>query len=131
MAMTVCIYRLITNAPTYLYKGYDEVLKIANENQSTNYVYIFDNNFTCVSSFAEFLVYDKSLIINYNIDNLEILKENSELQDKNEIILCVKKWLNVDQILEEVKNNTGFKNSRVILDNNELQSVIFTISNNG
>ena len=79
----------------------------------------------------EFLVYDKSLIINYNIDNLEILKENSELQDKNEIILCVKKWLNVDQILEEVKNNTGFKNSRVILDNNELQSVIFRISNNG
>ena len=131
MTMSLSIYGLITNEPRYLYKGYDEVLKIAKENQSTNYIYICDNNFTYLSSLPEFLVYDKSLIINYNIDNLEILKENSELQDKNEIILCVKKWLNVDQILEEVKNNTDFKNSRVILDNNELQSVIFRISNNG
>ena len=122
------IYGLINNFPRYLYKGYNKILDIAKNNSNLNYVYICDNNFTYLSSLPEFMVYNKTKIINVNMDDLEILKNDEELKSKEEYILCIKKWLNCDEILKDVMYYSGFNNCELLIDSEEMESLIYKIS---
>ena len=119
-------YGLIKNKPRYLYEGYNKIKQIAEENKEMNLVYIVDNNFTYMNAMPEFLIYNKTLIINYNEDNLDILKENDELKD--EFILNIRKWMNYEEILREVLETSGYSSYEVLLDSNENESIIYKIS---
>lgn len=128
LVLILSIYGLINNFPRYLYKGYNKILDIAKNNSNLNYVYICDNNFTYLSSLPEFMVYDKTKIINVNMDDLEILKNDEELKSKEEYILCIKKWLNCDEILKDVMYYSGFNNCELLIDSEEMESLIYKIS---
>ena len=121
------VYGLVTNYPRYLYKGYNQILDIAKNNSELNYVYICDNNFTYLSALPEFMVYDKTKIININIDNLELLKSDEELKTKKEFVLCIKKWLDCDEVLNDIMEYTGFDDFELLADSEDLEALIYKL----
>lgn len=128
-SITLSIYGYTTQKPTYLYERYDEVLQIAKEHHEKPFIYIFDNYFTHLSSMPEFMTYDQSLIINYKNYNFESLKKDTYLNQNDEIIICIKNWLNVDELLKQVQKNTEFKNAKLLLEIKEdIESSYFILS---
>ena len=122
---TLSIYGLITSEPRFLIKGYDEILEIAKENKDSKLISIWDNNFTYISSLPEFLIYEKTLIINANQDSLEILKDDTEIQD--EVIVSIKKWLNYDEIINKIMDYTELEDCEILKDSDELQTIIYKL----
>jgi len=112
-------YGLVTKTPDYLFKDYEKALEIAQENEDKYFIYVFDNYFTHLTSMQEFMTYQKSLIINHNIYDFKTLKNDQELNEQQEIILCIKTWINVEEILEKITQNTDFKNVKLIASLNE------------
>ncbi len=119
------IYGLITSEPRFLIKGYDEILETAKENKDSKLISIWDNNFTYISSLPEFLIYEKTLIINANQDSLEILKDDTEIQD--EVIVSIKKWLNYNEIINKIMDYTELNHCEMIKDSDELQTIIYKL----
>lgn len=125
----VTINGMITNEPKYLYRGYNSYLKIANEYKDLDFVYAVDNGFTQLTSIPEFMIYNKSLIINMNYDKLDFLKTDEELQSQEQFILCIKKWLNVEDTLNKILAYSGFSNYELLLNQeDDTQSMIYLIS---
>ena len=124
----ISIFGILINEPRYLYKGYKEILEIAKKNKETDFIYICDNNFTYLSVMPEFLEYNKSLIININEDNLEHLKNDTELKQKEEIIISIRKYLNYKEVLEKIKENTGFKNHIVLKNIDSRETIIYKLT---
>ncbi len=125
--MLLSTYGMVNNEPRYLYKGYNEILNVANKNGNNNFVYISDDSFTYLKSMPEFLTYNKSLIINKNIDSLEILIDNEELTKENEFVLSINKWLNYEDILNKVLEYTHYNNYVILEDNKEFQTIIYKV----
>ena len=59
VVLVITINGLITNEPKYLYRGYSNYLKIAEEYKDLDFVYIVDNGFTHINSIPEFMTYNK------------------------------------------------------------------------
>ena len=134
-ALTICttliitINGMITNKPKYLYTGYNNYLKIAEEYKDLDFVYTVDNAFTYLTSLPEFMIYNKSIIINMNYDKLDFLTTDEELQKQDQFILTIKKWMNVEDTLNKILEYTGFTNYEVLLDQeDDTQSIIYLVS---
>ena len=129
VVLVITINGLITNEPKYLYRGYNNYLEIAEKYKDLDFVYVVDNGFTHINSIPEFMTYNKSLIVNINFDKLDFLKTDEELQSQDQFILCIKKWLNVDDTLNQILENSGFtQNELLINQNDDTQSAIYLIS---
>lgn len=124
----ISIFGILMSAPRYLYKGYKEILQIAKENKETDFIYICDNNFTYLSAMPEFLEYNKSQIININEDSLEDLKNDVELKQNKEIIVSIRKWLNYQEILNKIIENTEFKNYILLKDIDNRETMIYKLT---
>ena len=128
LSIMISILGLLVNEPKYLYKGYSEYIKIAEENKHLDFIYVCDNGFTHINSLPEFMIYNKSLIINMNHDNLDFLLDEKELQKQNEYILTIKKWMDTDEVLNKILEKTGFTQYEILLDDNsDTQSKIYLI----
>ena len=124
----ISIYGLIVNTPKYLYKGYSEYIDIAEKYKDLNFVYVCDNGFTHINSLPEFMIYNKSMIINLSHDKLDFLIEDEELQKQSEYILSIKKWMNTEEVLNKILEKTNFSQYEVLLDDNsDTQSKIYLI----
>lgn len=100
----------IFSKPLFLYENYDEILNIANENSEKSFVYVYDNIFNHMQSVPEMMIYEKTLIINYNKDELKCAYNDIDLNSKDSFILSIKSYMDNEKILEELKNNSDFKN---------------------
>lgn len=127
ITIVISTYGIIYCKPQYLYTEYKNAVDIAKENTKTKYICICDNNFTYLSNMPEFMIYDKSMIINYNEDNLEIIKNNKEIENETEIIVSIKKWLNYPEIIENIMKYTQFNKFEILDDSNELETIIYKI----
>lgn len=105
-----------TETPTYLYEGYEDVMELAQHYKEKDLIYIYDNYFTHLNSMPEFMTYQKHLIINYQIYDFNLLKQDEELKKEQEVILCIKNWLNTEEILNKVLENTDFNNAEKLLE---------------
>lgn len=124
----ISIYGLTVNNPKYLYKGYSEYMDIAEKYKDLNFLYVCDNGFTHINSLPEFMIYNKSMIINLSHDKLDFLITDEEFQKQNEYILSIKKWMNTDEVLNKILEKTGFTKYEVLLDDNsDTQSKIYLI----
>lgn len=124
------IINLTNKSPEYLYKGYNENIKIAKENNTLKFIYIEDNGFNHIQSMPEFMIYDESMILNINKNELEYLENNKELKNEKEFIVSIKKYLNVEEILKQILETTKRNNCILLLDgNNDTGNVIYKISN--
>ncbi|MCI8394195.1 MAG: glycosyltransferase family 39 protein [Bacilli bacterium] len=124
-------YGLFTQTPTYLYQNYETVQNLATKHQEKHFIYIFDNYFTHLTSMPEFMTYEKSLIINHQIYDFQRLKQDQELKQQKEIILCIKNWLNTEELLQKVLDNTDFKTAEPLLEIKEdIQSNYYLLKKN-
>ena len=128
ISLLLSINGLYNNTPVYLYKDYEKAMELAKDNSDKYFVYVFDNYFTHLSSLPEFNTYKASLILNKNIHDFELLN-NKELNESNEFILCIKNWLNKDEILNLVLEKSGYKNYEVLLElNSDVESTYYRIT---
>lgn len=118
----------IFSKPKFLYENYENALNIANENSEKSFVYVYDNIFNHMQSIPEMMIYEKTLIINTNRDELQYVINDDELNSEDSYILCIKSYMDNDSILSELKNNTDFKNVTELYKTNESSTEI--ISNN-
>ena len=127
-AIILSINGLINNTPTYLYKDNKKVMELANANSDKYFVYVFDNYFTHLSSMPEFATYKESIILNNNIHDFNVLNTD-KLKNSDEFILCIKNWLNQDDVLNKVLTSTGYTNYEVLLSlNTDVEATYYKIS---
>lgn len=124
--LCLSIYGIFACEPGFLYKGYNNYLEIAKNNSSLRFVFVGENNFNHIQSLPEYSIYEKSLILNEN--QLDVLTDNSELTNKDEFILSVKKYIGAEKILNSVLENTGFENYEILLDDSgDVGCIIYKI----
>ena len=103
-------------------------MELAEQYKDLDFVYMCDNGFTHINSLPEFMIYNKSMIINTNHDNLDFLSIEAELQQQEQFILSIKKWMNVNEVLNNVMEKTGFDEYEILLDDNgDFNSIIYLI----
>ena len=128
VSLCLSINGLINSTPVYLYKDYGKVMELAQENADKYFVYVFDNYFTHLNSMPEFATYKESLILNKNIHDFKLL-DNEKLNNENEFILCIKNWLNKEEILNLVLENSGYNDYEVLLElNSDIESTYYRIT---
>ena len=110
IAALLVINGMIFSKPKFLYEEYAKCLEIAEENRDKSFVYIYDNFFNHMQSLPEMMIYEKTLIVNVNNNDMQYLLNNKELENENSYILCIKTYMNNDEILNEITSNTDFKN---------------------
>ena len=115
LACVISILGLITNKVNYLYIGYNDYLKIANDNSETRFVLICSTSYVHINDLLEFMTYKESIII--DPDKLEQLRNNEELKQEDEFILSIKNWAgDVDEILKDVLEYTGYSDYELLLN---------------
>ena len=128
ISLCLSINGLINSTPVYLYKDYGKVMELAQENADKYFVYVFDNYFTHLNSMPEFATYKESLILNKNIHDFKLL-DNEKLNNENEFILCIKNWLNKEEILNLVLENSGYNDYEILLElNSDVESTYYRIT---
>ena len=100
----------IFSKPKFLYENYKDALNIANENNDKSFVYVYDNIFNHMQSVPEMMIYEKTLIINYNKDELKYAYNDENLNNEGSFILSIKSYMDNEKIIDEIKNNSDFKN---------------------
>lgn len=115
LCMFISIYGLIVSNPKYLYEGYREYLNIANENSDKLYVFVYDNIFNHMKNIPEMMIYKESLIVNKNKDELKNIVNDNKLNNEKEYVLSISSYLDNEEILNYIKDNSEFKNSKLLI----------------
>ena len=128
--LLMTISGFLTSSPCYLYRGYNNYLKTAEAHKNLNYVYVYDNYFTHLNAVPEMAIYNKTLIINlYDEKQKNVLSTDEEIKNSDQFVLSIKKWMNVEESLEEVLATTGFTKAEVLLDQeDDTQSILYLVT---
>lgn len=127
VALIVLIgYGFITEKPLYLYEDYKRYVEIAEKYKEDDFVYIGYSFFNHMQSMPEFMTYNKSLII-FN-DQIDRLKGDEELKDKNEFILSVNISMEPEKTVNEVIEKSGYSGYELLYEGaEEVEQVIYRI----
>lgn len=118
-----------TNNPVYLYTDYAKSIELAKDNKTTPFIYVYDNYFTHLSSMPEFNIYEKHLILNNNIYDYSLLKNDEFLKNKDSIIVCVKNWIDKDSVIKKILANTDYNQEKEILYlNSDVESTYYLLT---
>lgn len=110
IALILVVIGFVFSEPLFLYKDYQKCLDIAEENKNKSFVYVYDNFFNHMQSVPEMMIYEKTLIINMNNDEMQYIINDENLSNEDSFILSIKNYLDNSHVIEEIKNNTDFKN---------------------
>ena len=101
-------------------------IEIARNNSNLSYIYIEDNGYNHIQSMPEFMIYNKSLILNINKNELEFIKDNVEIKQEKSFIVSIKNYLDVEGIVNEIMKMTESNSYEILLDGkNQTQNVIY------
>jgi len=130
LSIILSIYGITNYKPTYLYEDNKYVLELANKYQDDDFVYVYDNYFTHLSSMEEFATYKNSIILNINDSNNDFnILNGEELNSKDEFILCIKGWINQEEALEKVLSGSGYTNYEVLLSlNSDVEATYYKVT---
>ena len=118
-----------TSNPVYLYTDYAKSIELAKDNKTTPFIYVYDNYFTHLSSMPEFNIYEKHLILNNNIYDYSLLKNDEFLKNKDSIIVCVKNWVDKDSVIKKILANTDYNQEKEILYlNSDVESTYYLLT---
>ncbi len=124
LVSAISIYGLFTSEVSFLYKGYNKYLDIAEKNKDLKFVYVGDCGFCHMQSMQEFATYSESLIL-YDTE-LEYLINDEKIKSEDEFILSIKKYKGDEKILNRIVDETDFKNYELLLDDDgEVGCVIY------
>lgn len=119
-------YGFLTEKPMYLYSQYDNYIEISEKYKEDNFVFVGYSFFNHMQSMPEFLNYNKSLIIFE--DELEVLKNDEELENKNEFILSVNISMQPEKVAKEVVELTSYSGYELLYEGCEgVEQVIYRI----
>ncbi len=107
------------STPKFLYRNYKEILNIAKENSEKPFVYVYDNFFNHMQSIPEMMIYEKTLIIDTGKNEMDYLVKDEELQKEDSFILSIKSYMNNEEIINKIKNETDFKNIKKLYSSKE------------
>ena len=110
IAILLVINGMVFSKPKFLYENYQQCLDIAEENKNKSFVYVYDNFFNHMQSIPEMMIYEKTLIVNTNNNELENVINDTTLNSEDSYILCIKSYMNNEEIIEKLTENTDFKN---------------------
>lgn len=119
MLIIFSINKINETKPLYIYSEYQENIKIASENNNSRFIYIHDNGYNHIQNMQEFMIYKESLIIDVSKDELKYLKNNSKLLEENDFVLSIKKYMNIDEIIQKVIELTQFTKFNTLLNSDE------------
>ena len=118
-----------TSNPVYLYTDYAKSIELAKDNKTMPFIYVYDNYFTHLSSMPEFNIYEKHLILNNNIYDYSLLKNDEVLKNNDSIIVCVKNWLDKDSVIKKILANTDYNQEKEILYlNSDVESTYYLLT---
>ncbi len=118
-----------TSNPVYLYTDYAKSIELAKDNKTTPFIYVYDNYFTHLSSMPEFNIYEKHLILNNNIYDYSLLKNDEVLKNNDSIIVCVKNWVDKDSVIKKILANTDYNQEKEILYlNSDVESTYYLLT---
>lgn len=118
---------LLFSKPKFLFEEYKVCLEIAEENKDKSFVYVYDNFFNHMQSIPEMMIYQKTMIINIRRDETKYFINSDKLNNEDSYILCIKTYMDNEEIVDEIRNNTEFKNIKQIYEGGDSSE---TISNN-
>lgn len=110
IAAALSLNGLVFSEPKFLYKEYGECLDIAREYSDHSFIYVYDNVFNHIQSLPEMMIYEKTMIINPYFDQEKYFIEDAQLNSENSYILCIKSYMDNERILQNIRDNTDFKN---------------------
>ncbi len=116
ISVLLVLVGFITSKPLFLYSDYQRCLDIAEENKDKSFVYVYDNFFCHMQSVPEMMIYEKSLIINANEDELKYVINNEELNSESSYVLCIKNYMDNENIINQIKEKSDFKNVEQIYE---------------
>lgn len=127
IAIALVATGFIYSKPKFLYEEYKECLEIADRNKDKSFIYVYDNMFNHIQSIPEMMIYEKTMIINANRNELQYCINNDELNKENSYILSIKTYMDNESIIKEILDNTEFNkvtklyaggNSSEVISNN-------------
>ena len=125
----ISLVSIKTSNPIYLYTDYAKSIELAKDNKTTPFIYVYDNYFTHLSSMPEFNIYEKHLILNNNIYDYSLLKNDEVLKNKDSIIVCVKNWVDKDSVIKKILANTDYNQEKEILYlNSDVESTYYLLT---
>lgn len=118
--------------PKFLYEEYKECLKIAEENKEKLFVYVDNNYFNHMQSIPEMMIYKESLIINESENEVNNFINDEKLNAEDSYILEIKNYIDNENILKIIKENTEFKEAKCVFSGScsteKVQNNIYIIS---
>ncbi len=120
----------IFSKPQFLYTEYKNCLTIASQNREKSFVYVYDNFFNHLQSVPEMLLYKRTMIINVNKNEEKYFLEDESLNQENDFILAIKSYLDNENILHKIKENTDFKTCTLLygVNSKELNTNLYLCS---
>lgn len=109
ICLVLVIIGFVFSEPLFLYKDYQKCLDIAEQNKDKSFVYVYDNFFNHMQSVPEMMIYEKTLIINMNNNELQYIVNDENLKNEQSFVLSIKNYLDNNSVIEEIRNNTDFK----------------------
>ncbi len=109
--ISISLYGMKVNNPEYLYTGYKECVKLADDYKEYQFIYVGSNQYNHLKNLPEFYRYKESLILNDK--QIEVL-ENRNIED--EFIICIKNYLDIEKVLNQVMEKTGTTKYELLLE---------------
>lgn len=123
----ISIYGFLSSEPKNMFKGYNEYLEIAEEHKDNYFVFVGNTAFNQIQNMQEFMTYKESIILNEN--QLGYLRNDQNLEEADEFILSIKKYLGAEELLTEVLEQTGYSNYEILIDDNgDVGCIIYKIT---
>ena len=116
VAIILIIPGFVCSKPKLLFEEYKECLTIAEKNKDKSFIYIYDNGFNHVQSVQEMMIYEKTMIINANNNELQYVINNEQLNKEDSYILSIKVYMNNEAIIQEILDNTEFETATKLFE---------------
>ncbi len=124
ISIVLVVNGMICSKPKFLYENYQNCLDIAQENKDKSFVYVYDNFFNHMQSIPEMMIYEKTLIFNYNNDELRCIVDDESLNKEGSFILSIKAYMDNETILNKIKDNSDFKNIELLYEGGNEEGVV-------
>lgn len=124
ISIILVINGMIFSKPKFLFEEYEECLEIAEKNKDKSFVFVNDNSFNYIQSIPEMMIYEKTMIIDVNKGEEKYFIEDDKLNSEDSYILCVKTYIDNEKIIQDIKDNTDFKNIKLLYEGSNSHEVI-------
>lgn len=124
ISIILVINGMIFSKPKFLFEEYEECLEIAENNKDKSFVFVNDNSFNYIQSIPEMMIYEKTVIIDVNKGEEKYFIEDDKLNTEDSYILCIKTYIDNEKIIQDIKDNTDFKNIKLLYEGSNSHEVI-------